>query len=227
MRPSSTALESESVTVPGTVVELQIDTPDPPEEPDAAVTLSVKVFELPDALAVMTALWAVLVLEAEAVNVALDAPARTVALAGTDTTELFDERDTVICDVVVPVSAIVHVDVAPDAMDDGLQLSDESVGPLAGGVSESGKVTLVAPFEAVSVAVWLLVTLDTVAVNDALVCPAGTETLDGTVTFALLLLRVTGKLEVGALPPRLTVHEAVPGDCTDVGLHARPLSVVV
>jgi hypothetical protein len=227
LTPSSTALESLVVTVPGTVVELQIDAPVAPGEPDAAVTLSVKVFETPDAVAVNRAFCIVLVFDADAVNVALDPPAGTVMLAGSDTTALFDVREAVICVPAFPVSATVHVDFAPEAIDAGLQVSDEITGVLAGGVSESGKLTFAVPADAVSVAVWLLVIPEMLAVKDAVVCPAGTETLAGTVTFELLLLTDTGKVDEGALPPRLTEQDAVPGDCTVPGLQVNPVSVVV
>jgi hypothetical protein len=203
-----------------------MDTPWP-GEPDPAATFIVKLFVMPDALAVTTAVWAVLVLDAEALNVALDAPAAMLILAGTDTTVLLEARDIATADAVFAVSVTVHVDAAPELIDDGVQVSWESTGAPVGATSERGNVTLAVPAEAVIVAVWFAVTPDTLAVKDALIFPAATETLDGTVTFELLLLRDTGKLDDGALPPRLTVQDAVPGDCTVAGLHVNPVRVVV
>jgi len=187
----------------------------------------VKLFVMSDALAVTTAVWAVLVLDADALNVPLDAPAAMLILAGTDTTLLLEARDIATADAVFPVSVTVHVDAAPELIDDGVQLSCDRTGAPVGATSKRGNVTLVVPAEAVIVAVWFAVTPDTLAVKDALIFPAATETLAGIVRFELLLLRDTGKLDDGAFPPRVTVQDAVPGDCTVVGLHVNPVSVVV
>jgi len=71
------------------------------------------------------------------------------------------------------------------------------------------------------------VTADTDAVNEAVVLPLFTVTLEGTVRFALLLLTAAAKFEDGTLPLTLTEQDAVPGPITLDGLQVKPESVVV
>src|ERR1035438_7196325 len=63
---------------------------------------------------------------------------------------------------------------------------------------------------ALSVAVWVVVTAATVAVNPAVVAPAATVTEAGTVTEELLLLSVTACPPAGAAALSVTVHGSLP-----------------
>ena len=69
---------------------------------------------------------------------------------------------------------------------------------------------MIPPACAVNVAVWAVVTDDTVAVNPTLVAPAGTVTEAGTTTAVLLLLTATVNPPDGAAAVRDTVHRSVP-----------------
>jgi hypothetical protein len=86
----------------------------------------------------------------------------------------------------------------------------------AGALAESVNVCD-APFkEAVSNAVWLELMLPTLALNEALLCPAPTATLAGTVILALLLESVTVAPD-GAAAVSVTVQLEVPGAFTVPG----------
>jgi hypothetical protein len=63
----------------------------------------------------------------------------------------------------------------------------------------------------------------TVAVKEALLWPALTETLAGTVMFVLLLESDTD-VEASAGPLRVTVHDADPGALIAAGVHEIPLN---
>ena len=76
---------------------------------------------------------------------------------------------------------------------------------------------------AVSVAVWAVLTLLTVAANEVLIAPAATVTLAGTATAESLLESATVNPPVGAVPYRLTRHESVPAPEYDCLLHVTPL----
>ena len=69
--------------------------------------------------------------------------------------------------------------------------------------------------------------LATVAANPALVCPAVSPTLTGTVMFTLLLLRVTVAPPEGAGAVRVTVQLEVPGAITEEGEQFKPLTCTV
>ena len=71
-------------------------------------------------------------------------------------------------------------------------------------------VALALPDAAVSVAVCEVLTAKTVAVNPALVAPAGTVTLAGTVIAELLLPSWTLVPPVRAAAVRLAVHASIP-----------------
>jgi hypothetical protein len=71
-----------------------------------------------------------------------------------------------------------------------------------------------------------VVTEATVAVNWALLDPAGTVTLPGSVTLALLSDSVTANPPVGAVSFSVTVQVDVPGALTLAGVQDRPLSTV-
>jgi hypothetical protein len=63
-----------------------------------------------------------------------------------------------------------------------------------------------------------------VAVNPVLVTPAGTVTLPGAVTLALLSDRVTANPPADAAPLSITLQLEVPGAFTLAGEQAKPLS---
>ena len=71
-----------------------------------------------------------------------------------------------------------------------------------------------------------MVTEDTVAVNWALLDPAATVTLAGSVTLAWLSESVTAKPPPGAVPLSVTVQVDVPGAFTLAGLQLKPLTCV-
>ena len=70
---------------------------------------------------------------------------------------------------------------------------------------------------------WWEVTAATVAVNAALLCPAPTVTLGGTVTLVLLLASTTLTALAGAAL-KVTVQAYVPGPLTLAVAQFRPLS---
>ena len=71
-----------------------------------------------------------------------------------------------------------------------------------------------------------MVTDDTVAVNWALLDPAATVTLPGSVTLALLSDSATVKPPLGAVSFSVTVQVDVPGALTLAGVQDRPLRTV-
>jgi hypothetical protein len=89
----------------------------------------------------------------------------------------------------------------------------------------SAKVLETPPALAVRVTACAVVTDDTVAVNPALLALAGTSTVAGTVTAALLLANDTLKPPVPAGPLSVTVHASVPAPVIDALLHDRALKV--
>jgi len=72
------------------------------------------------------------------------------------------------------------------------------------------KFTEALPALAVSVAVCVVLTAETVAENAALAAPAATVTVAGTVTAELLLAKLTANPPLGAAPFSETVHASVP-----------------
>ena len=70
-------------------------------------------------------------------------------------------------------------------------------------------------------------TLATVAVKDALVSPAPTPTLPGTVMLPLLLDKVTVAPPAGAAAVKVTVQLEVPGAFTVAGAQLKLLGCVV
>jgi hypothetical protein len=79
------------------------------------------------------------------------------------------------------------------------------------------------PALAVRLTVWSVEGEDTVAVKSALLCPAETVTLEGTLTLALLLESPTATL-VGADPVSVTVQDEDPGAFTLDGEQASELN---
>lgn len=82
----------------------------------------------------------------------------------------------------------------------------------------------IAPAVAVIVAVWDFETRLVVTVNPAEVAPVATVTLPGTPAAALLLLRLTFTLPVGAAPLRVTVPVTLPLPRTEAGESDRLVS---
>ncbi len=76
-------------------------------------------------------------------------------------------------------------------------------------------------------AVWFELMLPTVAVKDALLCPAPTPTLPGTVMLALLLDKITVAPPAGAAAVIVTVQLELPGAFTVAGEQFRLLGCVV
>jgi hypothetical protein len=96
---------------------------------------------------------------------------------------------------------------------EGKHDTDESC---AGAVAVSVNVCDAPLNEAISNAVWFELMLPTLAVNDALLCPAPTATLAGTVMLALLLVSVTVAPD-GTAAVSVTVQVDVPGAGTVPG----------
>jgi hypothetical protein len=158
------------------------------------------------------------------VKVLLVAPAGTVTLAGTVTpAELSESVTTAPPEGAAPLSVTVPVDEAPPTTVDGLSESVEMV--TAGArVMLSAANRVVLPRVAVSCTV-VLSTGNVVTVNDALVAPAGTVTVAGTLADpGRLLLRLTVAPPDGAAAPRVTVPVADVPPGTLVGLTEKPVS---
>ena len=88
----------------------------------------------------------------------------------------------------------------------------------------SAKVLETPPALAVRVTDCAVVTDDTVAVNPALVALAGTTTVAGTVTEALLLVRPTLTPPLPAAELSVTVHVSLPAPVMDALLQESPLN---
>lgn len=160
------------------------------------------------------------------VNVALVLPAATVTLAGTVATLvlLLESVTTAPPEGAWPERVTVPWDVLPPLTLFGLSVREESVTALPG-VMVSVACWELDPSVAVITAGVVVVTVCVLTVNDALVEPAGTVTLEGTVaTELLVLLTLTAVADVGA-----TLSVTVPCDdeppLTVVGLSVSELSV--
>lgn len=92
------------------------------------------------------------------------------------------------------------------------------------GWSSRAKVFVAPPALAVRVADWTEVTAEAVAVNPMLVAFAGTVTVGGMDTAALLLVRPTLKPPFGAAVLRVTVQASAPAPVRDPELQAMALS---
>ncbi len=141
------------------------------------------------------------------VNVALLAPAATVTLAGTVAVDvLLLERVTVAPPAGAgPLSVTVPVEGDPPVTLVGFSVSKESVGGACG--STVSEAVLVTPaYDAEMVTGVDAVTALVLTVNVALLAPAATVTLAGTVAVDVLLLeRVTAAPPAGADPLSVTV----------------------
>jgi hypothetical protein len=105
---------------------------------------------------------------------------------------------------------------SPNARLAGLMVNCE---PAAAAFSCKAKVLETLPALAVRVTACAVVTEDTVAVNPALVALAGTTTVAGTATAALLLARLTLKPALPAATARVTVQLSLPDPVIDALVH--------
>jgi hypothetical protein len=170
------------------------------------------------------AVWAVTVLVA-AVKLPVVAPAATVTLAGAVAAALELVRVTTTPPVGAALDSVtVPVDEAPPTTVVGLNVSAVTVVDGAR-VTPSAAKSVAPPRVAESCAV-VLSTANVVAVNDALVAPAGTVTVAGTLTApGRELLRLTATPPAGAPLPRVTVPVADVPPGTLVGLTEKAVSV--
>jgi hypothetical protein len=166
------------------------------------------------------------VVPAVAVNVAKVCPAAIDTLAGTVTFALLLDSETVVPPPEGAAALIVTVQLAvPGPVTVfGVQLRLVTCNCCCAGDTLS-PVVAVLPFRpAVSVALTVVVVVPAVAVNVAKVCPAVTNTLEGTVTVELLLDSATVVPPVGAVPLIVTVQLAVPGPVTVPGVQLSELT---
>lgn len=151
------------------------------------------------------------------VKVALNAPAGTVTLAGTVAIAvlLLDRVTLLPPEGAGPSSVTVPVEVAPPVTEVGLRLSEA----MFGGSTSSLTVRLMPPKLAVIVErVFDALVVNVVMVNVALLVPASTVTLAGTVAAAVLLLvRVTTR-STATMPVKVTVPVALLPPITGFGV---------
>jgi phosphohistidine swiveling domain-containing protein len=161
------------------------------------------------------------------VNVALVAPAATVTLVGTLAAPLSLESMTCAPPVGAgPLSVTVPVEVcAPPVTLVGFSVSEESVEEEAWGRTVSEAVLVTPAYDAEMVTGVDVVTALLVTVNVALVVPAATVTLAGTVAADELLERFTATPPLGADPLRVTVPIEEDPPVTLVGLSVTEESV--
>jgi hypothetical protein len=122
----------------------------------------------------------------------------------------------------VSVTACEEVELTARFANDRLVELTVSAGIAA--LSWMGKLCETLPNAAPMMAVWAVLTEETVAVKAALVAPAATVTEAGTVTALLPLDRVTLTPPLGAAVLRVTVQASVPEPVMDVLLQLRVLS---
>jgi hypothetical protein len=150
------------------------------------------------------------------VNVAVLAPAGTVTVAGTVADGSLDVSLTATEPPVatVPFRVTVPVDDVPPGTDVGL-----TVTALMNGVSTVSDTLNVVPFKvAETVTVWVVATGTVIALNVAVVDPATTVTLAGTVQLALLEAKVTTTPPAGAGVLSVIVSTELPPPTTDAVL---------
>ena len=151
---------------------------------------------------------------------ALLKPKPTLTLAGTERALLSLLRVTVRFGGATLLRVIVQLDDVPE-----VRLVGRHDSPLTCG----GAMTLRLnsfdrpPALAVRLTVWSVEGEDTVAVKFALLCPAETVTLEGTLTLVLLLESPTATA-AGAVPVSVTVQDELPGAFTLDGEQASELN---
>jgi hypothetical protein len=190
-------------------------------EAAAGFTVSAAVLETAPFVAVIVTAVTAVTVDVVTVNVAVVAPAATVTDTGTDATALFDASVTTkppagAADVRVTVPVL---DVPP-VTDVGFKATVLSTGA----VIPRDADWLVAPSVAVIVADAFAATAVVVTVNVAIVAPAATVTLAGTVADALLDASVTTKPPAGAAADNVTVPMLDAPPATDVGFNVTDVS---
>lgn len=192
-------------------------------ETDAAAgfTVSAAVFETPPLVAVIVTAVTAVTVDVVTVNVAVVAPAATVTEAGTVAATLLDASVTTMPPagaadnkVTVPVLDV------PPVTDVGFKATVLSTGA----VIPRDADWLIAPFVAVIVLAVFAATAVVVTVKVAVVEPAATVTLDGTVAVALLDASVTTKPPAGAAADSVTVPVLEAPPATDVGFNVTDVS---
>jgi hypothetical protein len=191
-----------------------------------ALSCRSKVFVAPPAVALSVAVELELTADTVAVKPALVAPEATVTEAGTVTEVLVLDSVTAWPPVgAAAVRVTVHGSVPAPVMEELVQERELGVG--VGALSCRSKVFAAPPAVALSVAVELELTADTVAVKPALVAPEATVTEAGTATELLVLDSDTVSPPDGAAPVRVTVHGSVPAPVIEELVQERELGVGV
>jgi hypothetical protein len=158
------------------------------------------------------------------VNVAVVAPAATTALAGTVADALLEESDTEAPPTgAARLSVTVPVEGEPPSTVPGKSAREESV--TGGGSMVRSAVRVAPPRLAERVATTGLVAAAVVTVNVAVVAPAATTTLAGTVAETSLEESDTEAPPTGAAPLSVTVPVEGEPPSTVPGKSARTLSV--
>jgi len=201
---------------------------------DAGVTVSVVVRLTPPKVAVIVTLVFAVTAEVLTPKVALELPAATVTLAGTETTDVFALLSVTTAPPLgaAPVNVTVPCAVVPPTTDVGLTLTADRLAVVVvdGGVTVNVVVRVMPAYVAVIVILVFAVTDDVLTPKGALEVPAATVTLAGTeTTEGFELLSVTAAPPLGAAPVNVIVPCAVVPPTTVLGLTltADKLAVVV
>lgn len=174
--------------------------------PLAGVMVNVACCELLPNVAVITAVVVLLTDVVVTVNVADVEPDGTVTLLGTLADELLLLKLTTLPpDGAAALNVTVPVELFPPTTLVGFNDTEETLGPLLGGVMVSEACCELLPNVAVITAVVVVVTEVVVTVNEALVLPAATVTLLGTLADELLLESETTDPPEGAALESVTV----------------------
>lgn len=172
----------------------------------AGVMVNVACCELLPSVAVITAVVVLLTDVVVTVNVADVEPDGTVTLLGTLADELLLLKLTTLPpDGAAALNVTVPVELFPPTTLVGFNDTEETVGPPLGGVMVSEACCELLPNVAVITAVVVVVTEVVVTVNEALVLPAATVTLLGTLADELLLESETTDPPEGAALESVTV----------------------
>jgi hypothetical protein len=181
---------------------------------------------LPFSPAVSVALTVVEVVPAVALKVAEVCPAATTTLEGTVTFALLPDSQTVVPpEGAVPLIVTVQLAVPGPFTVPGAQLRLVTCSCGGSGDTFNTVVAALPSSPAVSVALTVVEVVPAVALKVAEVCPAATTTLEGTVTFALLLDSQTVVPPEGAVPLIVTVQLAFPGPVTVAGVQLSALAM--
>jgi hypothetical protein len=184
-----------------------------------ATKVKVVVCELLLELPVIVAVWVLVSVPTVAVKLAVVEPGGTVTEAGMVKAELLIARAT----LVPPAGAAWFIVMAQLVVPPELTLVGLQPRPVT--IMGATKVKVVVcelPFKLpVIMAVWVPVSMPSVAVKVAVVVPAPTLTLAGITKAGLLLARATLVPPTGAAWFRVTVHVVLPLELTLVGLQAK------